>query len=463
MSAKEKSGHAIVLGASIGGLLAARVLSESFEKVTIFDRDALPTDGTTGRKGVPQGDHTHGLLARGRQVLEELFPGLAAELTAAGAVPVDVQGDVVWINDGHRLAAKHTGLAGLGVTRVGLEAGVRRRVAALPNVELRERHEALGLLASADRSRVTGARVLPAGGTEQHVDADLVIDATGRGNRGPTWLAELGYEKPAEEHVDPVTYYVSRTYRRTPGQVSATAFVISPSPELPYGSVAVPVEGDRWMITLIGVGRDNVPPADEAAYPEFARQLPGDELFQLVTKAEPIGPALKLRLPVSVRRRYERLDRLPEGLVAVADAICAFNPAYGQGMTVAAAEAMVLRDSLRQGREGLPKRFYAAAAKVIDVPWDIAVGADLRYPDVQGARTGKVNFLNAYVGRLHRAAVKSPAVGQAFLSVANLMAPPQRLFAPGVLARVLWHGRRTRPAPRPMTTANPLVQAEPAR
>lgn len=450
MSAKEKSGHAIVLGASIGGLLAARVLSESYAKVTIFDRDALPTDGVTGRKGVPQGDHTHGLLARGRQVLEELFPGFAADMTAAGAVPVDVQGDVVWINGGHRLAAKHTGLAGLGVTRVGLEAYVRRRVTALPGVQLLARHEAVGLIASEDRTRVVGARILPVGGdTELRLEADLVVDATGRGNRGPTWLAELGYDKPAEEHVDAKTVYVSRAYRRTPGQLGFTAAVISPSPELPVGGVVVPVEGDRWMLTLIGVGDGGALPADPNAYAQFARRLASDELYQLLSTCEPAGPAVRLRLPVSVRRRYEHLTRLPEGLVSFADAVCSFNPAYGQGMTVAAAEAIVLRDCLRRGGAGLPKRFYAAASKVIDVPWDIAVGADLAYPEVEGARTAKGNFLNGYVARVHRAAATHPEVGLAFLAVANLMSPPQRLFSPGVLARVLWSGRagKARTAP----------------
>ncbi|MEV4418246.1 squalene monooxygenase [Catellatospora sp. NPDC049609] len=442
MSTINRSDHAVVLGASIGGLLAARVLSESFARVTIFDRDRLPVDGVTGRKGVPQGDHTHGLLARGRQVLEELFPGFADDMAVVGAVSADVQGDGVWINHGHRVAAKQTGLFGLGVTRVALEAYVRRRVAELPNVELRERHEALGLLCSGDRSRVTGVQVLPAGGTELRLDADLVVDATGRGNRGPTWLSELGYEKPAEEHVDPLTYYESRVYHRKPGQLNFTSAVISPSPDLPIGGAALPVEGNRWMMTLVGVGKDGTLPADRDGYTGFTRRLPSDELFQLVTRCEPAGPGLRLRLPVSVRRRYERLARLPEGLVSIADAICSFNPAYAQGMTVAAVEAIALRDCLRQGLDGLPRRFYAAASKVIDVPWGMAVGADLSHPEVEGPRSRKTNFINRYVARLHIAAARHPAVGYAFLSVANLMSPPQRLFSPGVLARVLWYGRR---------------------
>jgi 2-polyprenyl-6-methoxyphenol hydroxylase-like FAD-dependent oxidoreductase len=443
VSTQERSGHAIVFGASISGLLAARVLSESYEKVTIFDRDELPTTNVD-RKGVPQSEHSHGLLARGRQVLEELFPGFAADLVAQGAVAIDLQGDCLWINDGHRLPNVATGLKGLCVSRATIEAYVRRQVRALPNVHIHDRHEALGLLTTADGGTVNGARVLPLGGVEQHHHADLVVDATGRGNRGPTWLAALGFDKPAEELVDPGTVYMSRDYRRVPGDAAYAAMIMSPSPEMPYGGVAIAADGDRWMVTLLGVGPGQAPPSDPEGYLEFTRKLPGSELYDLLSKAEPLNAPKKLRLPTSVRRRYERMTRLPDGFLAVGDAVCSFNPAYGQGMTVAAAEAIVLRDSLRAGRDRLPQRFFAAAAKVIDIPWDIAVGADLRYAHVEGARTGKSNFLNAYVSKLHIAAARHPSVGFAFLSVANLMAPPTRLFAPGTLIRVLWSGRRAK-------------------
>lgn len=441
MSANGKSGHAVVLGASIGGLLAARVLSESYAKVTIFDRDELPTTAVD-RKGVPQGEHSHGLLARGRQVLEGLFPGFTLALTTRGAIPVDIQNDCVWINDGRRIPRVESDLRGLCVSRPTLESYVRGRVTALPNVEIKPRHEALGLLTSADRGTVTGVRVMAVGTTEElELAAELVVDATGRGNRGPTWLAEIGYDKPAEELVNPGTVYMSRDYARTPGDADFAAIIMSPSPEAPRGGVAIAADGDRWMVTLLGIG-DQAPPADPDGYLEFTKSLPSMELYDLLSKAEPLCEPKKLRLPTSVRRRYEHAARLPEGFIAFADAICSFNPAYGQGMTVAAVEAVVLRECLADGRKGLPKRFFAEAAKVIDVPWDIAVGADLRYPEVVGLRTGKVKFLNNYVGKLHIAAEKHAVVGHRFLSVANLMAPPQNLFAPGIVARVLWAGRR---------------------
>ncbi|MFC8620047.1 FAD-dependent oxidoreductase [Micromonospora purpureochromogenes] len=458
MSTTNETGQAIVLGGSIGGLLAARVLSESYPKVIVFDRDELPTEAAD-RKGVPQSGHSHGLLARGRQVLEELFPGLTADLTAQGAAAIDIQRDCVWVNDGHRIPRVASGLAGLCVSRRALEAYVRDRVRALPTVEIRDRCEALGLLA--DGGTVTGARILPRGGAEEHHDADLVVDATGRGNRGPTWLAELGYQPPVEDRVDPRTVYVSRDYRRIPGETNWSAFISSPSPAAPYGGVAISAEGDRWMVTLLGIGPDQAPPTDPEGYLAFAGRLPAPELHALLSRAEPLGPPKRMRLPTSVRRRYEHLTRLPEGFVAVADAMCSFNPAYGQGMTVAAVEAMVLRDCLRQGRRELPRRFFAGAAKVVDVPWDMAVGADLRHPTIVGPRSRRTRFLNGYVTRLHAAAARHPAVGRRFLSVANLMTPPPGLFAPDIVARVLWSGRRGTPQvarPEPTRVEEPAAR-----
>jgi len=444
VSVNQRSGHAIVLGSSIAGLLAARVLSESFEKVTVFDRDALP-DNHDNRRGVPHGDHTHGLLAFGRKALEELFDGFAAGISALGALPIDLGRDLIWFGDGLRFPRQDTGLLGLGISRPTLEGYLRDRVRQLSNVVIQDRTEAVGLLAGDNRRRVTGARVLPRGGQATEVPADLVIDATGRGNRGPTWLAELGYAKPVEEAVDAVAGYATRVYRRVPGDADFAGVVLNPWPEHPEGAVAVAVDGDRWMVTLVGYGNSHFPPTDPddfLDFLDFLKRLPQPELYELFSTAEPLGPPLRMRLPVSVRRRYERMRELPEGFISIGDAICAFNPAYGQGMTVAAAEALVLRDCLAEGRKALPRRYYAKVAKLINVPWDMAVGADLRYGHVIGARSGKTAFLNGYIARLFVAASRKPLVAKAFLAVANLMAPPPKLFAPPILARVLAHGRK---------------------
>ncbi|WP_432843413.1 FAD-dependent oxidoreductase [Dactylosporangium sp. CA-092794] len=433
--------HAVVLGASIAGLTAARALRDSFDLITVIDRDTLP-EGAAHRRGVPQAEHGHGLLARGRAVLEELFPGLVDEVAAGGAIPIDIQRDVVWVFGDRPAPRTESGLHGLCISRALLESALRRRVKALPGVTVLDGHEATGLCF--DGVRVTGATVRPvAGGGEHEIRADLVVDATGRGNRGTAWLAGLGFERPAEERIDAGTVYVSRDYRRVPGREDFACVLNAPGPRRPYGGIAIAVDGDRWMVTLLGVGADQAPPTDPDDYLAFAAKFADPRLHALLRDAEPLGPTMRLRLPASVRRRYERLTRLPERLVSIGDALCSFNPAYAQGMTVAVAEARELGAAVRAGLDGLPRRFYARAARVIDAPWDMSAGGDLAYPWVEGPRSRRTNFLNGYVARVQQATGYDAVVAQRFLAVANLMRPPQTLMAPAVLAKVLRYGRRT--------------------
>ncbi|MEV8096953.1 FAD-dependent monooxygenase [Kitasatospora sp. NPDC085879] len=439
-------GHAVVAGAGIGGLLAARVLSERFARVTVVDRDALPAGGGP-RRGVPQSHHAHGMLSKGFEVLQDLFPGLREDLVAGGALVRDVQGDVNWFNDGRRLRRAPSGIPCLMVSRPELERYLRSRVAALPGVEILQRTEVLEPVAAG--RRVTGVRLLRVNAEPEVLAADLVVDATGRSNRGATWLRALGYAPAPEERVDSGLVYVSREYRRRPGDADADAFVVGASADAPRGGVALSGEGDRWLVTLFGMNGD-VPPVDPAGYHRFAARLPVPDLHRLLERLEPLTEPRLMRSPVSVRRRYERLDRFPEGYLVVADALCQFNPTYGQGMTVAACEAAALRECLAEASgEPLARRFFRRAAAITDVAWDMSVGGDLRFPFVAGRRSPRVRLLNRYVARVHRAAEADAAVGRAFLAVANLEEPPQRLLAPAVLARVV------RPA-RPVRAAAPL-------
>lgn len=439
MTSTHRSGHAVVLGASIGGLLAARALHEHFATVTLVDRDALPA-AAASRRGVPQDSHLHGLLARGLAAIEDLLPGATADLTARGAVPVDVQRDFVWVNGGNPLPRAESGLRGLCVSRTTLEAYVRERVAALPGVTVLDRHEAIGLSTSADGETVDGAWVLPPGGEHRWLPADLVVDATGRGNRGPEWLRAIGYEPPAEERVDAGTVYVSRDYHRTPGDAAFAGIFAGPSPATPYGGFTIASDGDRWMVVMLGVGPEQAPPTDPDGYLAFAATLPDPRIHALLAAAEPLTEPRRLRVPPAVRRRYEGAARLPDGFVAIGDAVCTLNASYAQGMSVAAAEAVALRESLSAGRSGLTRRFFAATAAILDAPWEMSVGGDLGYPHVEGRRTVKTRLIGRYVARVLRAAGRDERVARAFLRVANLMAPPPSLFAPAILGRVLRYG-----------------------
>jgi 2-polyprenyl-6-methoxyphenol hydroxylase-like FAD-dependent oxidoreductase len=445
MSSSTGARHAVVLGASMAGLLAARVLAEFHDTVTVLDRDVLPDD-RSDRRGVPQGGYLHGMLARGRRILDDLYPGLSAELIALGANGIDLQRDCAWLLDGHRIPRQQSGLDALAVSRATLEWYVRRRTAALPNVTILDRQEVTGLMVNAGSNRVSGVRYLPVGTTvEQRLAANLVVDATGRGNRGPTWLIEAGYEPPQEDRIDPGIVYMARTYRRIPGELDFMGAFMGSSPERPFGGHCIAVDGDRWMVIMFGVGPGQAPPPDDEGYRRFAEKLPGSEILRVLTSAEPLHEPRRLRVPISVRRRYEQMPRLPEGFVAIGDALCALNPTYGQGMAVAAVEAEILRDCLRAGADRLPRRYFGRAAKAVAVPWDMSVGADLRFPHVEGRRTRTSTALNRYIGRLQVAAERDAAVARRFLGVANLVSPPQSLFAPGVLVGVLRAGK-SRPA-----------------
>jgi hypothetical protein len=236
--------------------------------------------------------------------------------------------------------------------------------------------------------------------------------------------------------------YVSREYRRVPGAEDFTGVIHSHYPANPIGSGTFATDGGRWLVTMLGLN-DDVPPAVPGEFEEFAARLAGPELHRLITTAEPITEPNRFRIGPSVRRRYERCPRLPEGFLALGDSLCCFNPAYGQGMTTAAMTAIWLRQCLLSGVDGLTRRYFRGVTRILDVPWDITVGNDLRFAEVPGPRTLRMRILNAYMPRLHRAATVDAMVGETFLRVANFLTPPQRLISPGTLWRV-WRGRKGR-------------------
>lgn len=423
--------HAIVLGGSMAGMLAARVLSACFDEVTIVDQDELPPVGQQ-RRGVPQGRHTHGLLAGGQFALERLLPGLSQELLSAGAVPADMANEVRWFHQGGCLARFRSGLDGMVLSRPLLEGIVRRRVTAISNVRFLEGGRVQGLLASADRSRITGVRV----GNTVH-PASLVVDATGRGSQSPQWLEQFGYPAPGEERVEVSLVYTTRLFRHSPGALGGdAAAVIPPTPQGKIGGVMLRQEGARWTVTLIGhFGKQA--PEELNGFIDYARHLPAPYIYEVVRHAEPLGNALSARFPASLRRRYEKLRRFPQSFLVTGDAICSFNPIYGQGMSVAALEAEALQDCLRGGTDGLAPRFFQRAGQIVDIPWSIAVGNDLRMPETKGPRTAGVAFINWYMARLHKAAHHDPTVAMAFHQVANLLAPPPSILHPRIASRVV--------------------------
>jgi 2-polyprenyl-6-methoxyphenol hydroxylase-like FAD-dependent oxidoreductase len=440
--------HAIVLGASLAGLFTARALSETFDEVTLVDRDALP-DGPVPRKGVPQGRQSHGLHARGREILEEFFPGLTDELVAHGASLGDVQADVRWINDGHRLRQAVSGMHGIAFSRPLLEYLVHSRVRALPGVTFCAPLDVLDL--AADGDRVTGVRVRVRGtvGDGEVMPADLVVDATGRGSHAPVWLGNLGFPRPPESEIQIGVGYTTWEFPRAAGDLGGDiAAIIGATVDNPRFGAMLACEGDRWQVTAGGYLGLHASAGDIREFRTFAAALPAPDIGDLVAEREPRAPGRLHLIPSSRRRHYEKLRRFPRGLLVIGDALSSFNPVYGQGMTVAAVEAHALRALLASPvkDDDLAARFFRTAARIVDVPWSIAGGGDLRLPGVPGPRPLKVRVINSYVARVQAAAAVDPAVGLAFLRVANTVDLPDKLLRPSVALRVLRAGRTRVPA-----------------
>jgi flavin-dependent dehydrogenase len=441
----EKQAHAIVLGAGIAGLLTARVLTEHYRWVTVLERDALT--GPAPRRGAPQGRHLHGFMAAGRMIIEDLFPGFTAEATAHGAPTTEVLAGSRWYLSGQRVVTTPTGLTTLLATRPFVEGLIRDRLTAMPGVNVRQGVVADGLVGGGRPGVIAGVRVRQETGGPDTVTADLVVDATGRASRASQWLAQAGLPVPAMERIDVDLGYASRTYRYRPDHLGGDRGVVVSTMPGSRGGGAIMVEGDRWHVTLGGMLGDH-PPTDHAGFEAFAATLPVPDIHQLITDAEPLDAAVPHRFTGSLRRHFENLTAHPEGFLVLGDAQCSFNPLYAQGMTVAAQQALALRACLRQGHHGLPRRFYARAAPLIDVAWQMSTNTDLTYPGVVGKRTLRTRVTNAYVHRCHAAAHVDPEVARTFMRVANLVDPVSALLRPAMLARVLRHGpaRGHRPA-----------------
>ncbi len=444
--AKQSNQHAVVIGASMAGLLAARVLSEHFEQVTIIERDRL-SEQVEPRKGVPQGQHVHILLMKGETILRELFPALYETFAQDGAVPL-TSADVQWYDFGVWKAPSPDSIKAYCGSRPFLEQYVRRFLAARANVRFIDGCEVNRLYANEDHTRVMGVSLVHHSPERQEEDlaADLVVDASGRGSRAPQWLMSLGYDRVEETSVKVDVGYATRIYRRPSDlPLDWKLLIIFPTPPHEKRSGLVfPIEDDCWMVSLAGRLRD-YPPADEAGFLEYARSLPDPSLYEAIKEAEPVTPIVTYKYAVNRWRHYERIARLPEGFVILGDAVCSFNPVYGQGMSVAALEAKVLdvclRDQQRQGTRndlaGFPQQFQQAIVKVVKVPWMLATGEDFRYPETEGKRPLGMNLLHWYTRRVNELTGSNPMVAGLFYQVLHLLKPPTVLFSPRVVWAVL--------------------------
>ena len=425
----------------MGGLLAARILLNHFERVTLVERDYFPSQPQQ-RNGVPQGSHVHVLLIQGQQILNDLFPSLEQELIAAEVPQVNWTAE--WLT--YSIRGWHprfpSDLKVYACSRNFLEWKIRHLLTANQNLEILAGCQVQNLIASSDKSQIIGVEVHNRNRNKtQHIQTDFVVDAGGRNSKTPQWLTTLGYQPPQETIINSFLGYASCWYQKPDGfEADWKGLLIEAEPpNKTRGGVLYPVEGNRWIVTLMGAGKD-YPPTDEHKFLDFARSLRHPILSEVIAKSKPISPIYSYRRTENRLLHYEKLSQLPEGFIAIGDAVCAFNPIYGQGMTTAALEALVLDQSLqkRLNLTQFTQHFYQQLYQVIQNPWMLATGEDFRWKTTIGGQANlSTLILQKYTDQLMTITNKNHNLYYIWLKVLHMLEPPTALFHPQFILKVL--------------------------
>ena len=450
--------HAIVIGGSMTGLLTARVLSDYFERITIFEADT-PPDEPVPRKGVPQGAHAHGLMAGGADVLRKYFPGFHDDLVAAGAEYVDPTLNWRMYVGGRWTPRIESGLGTYVMSRPLLEAVVRKHTVAIANVELRDAspvsgythntREVHGAGATSNDSNtvVTGVTLEQSGET---VAADFVADVSGRSSKAASWIEAMGFTPPERSNIGIDVGYVTFEVAEPANKQRDWSLLFVTQKDIPKDTRAGGIfykEGGRYLVTASGFHKD-YPPTDWPGFLVYMKALPYPSIYNEIKDLQPMGEAKEYRYASYLRRHYERLQDFPQRLVVLGDAICSFNPVYGQGMTVAAKEVEHLDACLKQCLEGsgldngrldkVAQPFFKGASKFIDAAWDSTTVEDFRYPQTRGERPrgyGLAKWLNR---KFFALSGTDEEFSVAFFKVFSLVEPPESLLKPKYLLKALF-------------------------
>lgn len=447
------AGHAIVIGGSMAGLLSARVLSEQFEKVIVLERDPLPA-GPEARKSAPQGRHIHALLETGVNILDGLFPGMLQELEREGADLIDMARDAAWLQSGSWKVRFEGGPRSILVSRPFLEWKVRGQVSALPNVEVWQGHGVEELLMDAARTRVTGVKVKGPDG-ERVLEGGLVVDTSGRGSRAPQWLETLGYGRPEEEQVGIDVGYTSRLYERPAGFDEWKILAVSGrAPAARRSGFIANVEGGRWIVSLNGYFGDHAP-TDEAGFLEFARGMPSPHIYEYIRHAKPLTAPVSHKVPTSRWLHYEKMARFPEGFVLLGDTVCALNPVFGQGMTVACMGAKLLGEHVARARtspgglyQGLARHFQKDLGKIVGLCWFLTTTMDLAYPETRGKRPFGLKAVQWSVQNMIDLTSLDAKSCHAFYEVLHMRKGMEGLLQPGFVAALMAYNLKSLLVPR---------------
>jgi 2-polyprenyl-6-methoxyphenol hydroxylase-like FAD-dependent oxidoreductase len=435
--------RAVVIGAGLGGLSAAGALADHFDQVIVLERDTLPSEPAY-RAGTPQARHVHGLLLSGQRALSKLFPGFEQDLAHAGAVPLKVGLDVRVERPGYDpFPQRDLGWCSYAASRPTIERAVRQRVESRANATLRQCCRVQDVLATPNGEAVTGVRYENADGASETIEADLVVDASGRGALTLALLQSIGRPLPEETTIGIDLGYATCIFA-IPDDAPADwkgVMTFGQAPLNSRGGLMLPLEGNRWMAT-VGGRHGDVPPGDVEGFLTYASALRTPTIYNAIRHAKPLNAVARYGFPESVRRHFERLDDFPRGLLPVGDAICRFNPVYGQGMSVAALEACLLQTLLgglgqhSNPLAALSSAFFAEMQALIETPWSVAV-LDFALPGTRGERPADFETTLKFGMALTRLAAEDPVVHKLTAEVQHLLKPRSAYRDPALLQRVL--------------------------
>ncbi|HVQ97688.1 MAG TPA: oxidoreductase [Mycobacterium sp.] len=434
----------MVIGASIAGLCAARVLSDFYDQVTIFERDELPS-APENRAAVPQGRHVHLLMARGAAEFDALFPGILGEMVAAGVPMLENRPDCIYfgaaghvLGTGHRLRHEFTAYV---PSRPHLEWQIRRRVTEIANVEIRGGSVREPLF-DAGAQRVTGVVLdFPDATEPAQMRADLVVDATGRGTRLPVWLEQWGFGRPREDAVDVGIGYASHQLRIPEGLIDQKVVVAGASREQPLGLGLLCYEDGIWVLTTFGVAKVE-PPHTFAEMRVLAGQLLPEHLAAAIKQAEPIGDVAFHRYPATRWRRYDKLDRFPRGIVPLGDAVASFDPTYGQGMTMTSLQAGHLRRALRSAPDDPAPELNRATARTTYPVWVMNSIGDFSFHHAAGTQPWWYRPVGNLFDQFLGAAETDPVLAEWFLRRFSLLDSLYMTPSPALVGRTIRHNVR---------------------
>ena len=407
---KNSKKQAIIIGASMAGLLAARVCANHFEKVIIVEKDPLG-DSPNNRRGVPQDHQLHILLSKGMEIINHYFPGIEAKLKEKGAIIGDLGEKMKWYGDGGYRPVCATQVRTAFMSRPLLEYTVRHELNRRKNIEILSKTDF-------DKFIIRDGVVKGISTSNGDLFGQLTIDARGFASRLPMELTKSGYTPPREEKVKVNVHYTSCLFPREESYETLVNINANPPFHSKHGTLQ-PLEDNKMIVMVQGRNADTVP-ADLEAFKNYTKSLDAPDIYEKIRNINPVGSLYKYKIPYVRWHHFEELKAFPEGLLPIGDSICRLNPVYGQGMTSAALQAQTLDKLLARYQKKIWKQYFKKVSKIIKAPWDITIGEDFKFPETEGTPPSVPSFMVRYFDRLVRVMNNDPVIYQPFMEVLNM-------------------------------------------